>query len=244
MGGSRGFWSPPQGPSEIRVLPEIGDMEWFFQEVGRHYLPDKKTVYCPSFTSDGELDCPVCDFVQDLYALNDNASKEMASKIRVRKQYWMNIVVRENGKTSGPYIYTPGMTVFQALAGFINDPDYGDIFDLQEGTDVTVTRDGQGLETTYQVIPKRKTSPFASSQSEIDAIVGKARDLSWVEVGDDPEEDKDIAKGHAVYIMPYDRIVEEFELGEDVNEMLEELDEEEDAHPVKEDVRRRRRSRS
>ena len=242
MGGNRGFWNPPQGTSEIRVLPESGDMDYFFQEVGRHYLPEKKTVYCPSFTTEGELDCPICDFVQDLYALNDPASKELAGKIRVRKQYWMNICTRENGNTAGPFIYTPGITVFQALAGFVNDPDYGDIFDLDEGTDVSIERTGTGLETKYQVIPRRKMSTLAASSKEADEIMKKAQDLSWVEVSEDPEEDKELADGHAVYLLPYERIVLENELGDDVEDLLEELEDEED-HPVKQDVRRRRRSR-
>jgi len=242
MGGNRGFWTPPQGTTEIRILPEVGDMDYFFQEVGRHYLPEKKTVYCPSFTSEGDLDCPICDFVQDLYSLNDAASKDMASKIRVRKQYWMNICVRENGNTSGPFIYTPGITVFQSLAGFINDPDYGDIFDLEDGTDVSIERSGTGLETTYQVIPRRKTSPLAASAAQANEILKQARDLSWVEVDEDPELDKELADGHAVYLLPYDRIVLENELGGDVEDLLEEMEDEED-HPVKKDVRRRRRSR-
>ena len=45
LGGSRGFWAPQQGMNVIRILPEVGDMEYFFQEVGRHYLPGKKMVY-------------------------------------------------------------------------------------------------------------------------------------------------------------------------------------------------------
>lgn len=241
MGGNRGFWNPPQGTSEIRILPEVGDMDYFFQEVGRHYLPDKKTVYCPHFTTEGELDCPVCDFVQDLYGLNDPASKEMAGRIRVRKQYWMNICTRENGVTSGPFIYTPGIMVFQALAGFVNDPDYGDIFDLKDGTDVSIERTGTGLETKYQVIPRRKVSALAPA-SEADAIMSKAQDLSWVEVDDDPERDKELADGHAVYLLPYDRIVLDNELDSDVEDLLEDAEDVED-HPVKQDVRRRRRSR-
>jgi hypothetical protein len=72
--------------------------------------------------------------------------------------------------------------------------------------------------------------------------MAKAQDLSWVEVDDDPEQDKDLAEGHAVYLLPYDRIVDENELGGEVEDLLEDMEDEED-HPVKQDVRRRRRSR-
>lgn len=246
MGGSQGFFSPQQGVNEIRILPEVGEMDWFFQTVGRHYLPDKKQVYCPNFTSEGEKDCPVCDFVSELYSMNDEASKDLAGQIRVRKMYWMNVVVREeNGTTTGPYIYTPGITVFTAIAGLINDPDYGDIYDVEHGTDVAIHRSGTGLNTEYQVIARRATSPLHESEAKAKEILSKARDLSWVEVSENPEEDKELSKGHAVYILPYDRIVDEMGLDLDTDELLEGLlDEGEEDHPVQQDVKRRRRRRS
>lgn len=245
MGGSRGFWSPQQGVNEVRILPEVGDMGFFFQEVGRHYLPGEQRVYCPSFTTDGEHECPICDLVSDLYSMGDTASKKLASEIRVRKMYWMNVVVRDGQKTDGPFIYTPGVTVFSSVASLVNDPDYGEIFDVEDGTDVSIERNGTGLSTEYQVIPRRKASPLADSDQRVEEILGKAKDLSWVMVSDDPEEDKELSADHAVYVLPYDRIVEENELDMDTNELMDEMTkEDEDEHPVKTDVKRRRRRRS
>jgi len=245
MGGSRGFWSPQQGGNDIRILPETGDMPFFFQEVGRHYLPGEKMVYCPSFTSEGDLDCPVCDLVSELYSLGDPTSKKLAGDIRVRKMYWMNVMVREGKNSNGPFIYTPGVTVFSSIVSLVNDPDYGDIFDLEEGTDITVERSGTGLNTEYQVVPRRKTSPLAATEAEIKQIVDKAKDLSWVEVSEDPEEDSELSEGHAVYILPFDRIVSEYDLDMDADELLDEMaGDDEDDHPVKQDVKKRRRRRS
>lgn len=245
IGGSRGFWSPQQGMNTVRILPEAGEMEYFFQEVGRHYLPDKKMVYCPDFTTAGELDCPVCELVSDLYGVGDASSRELASKIRVRKMYWMNIVARDGDKTEGPFIYTPGVTVFSTVAALINDPDYGEIYDAYEGIDIMVERSGTGLETSYQVVPKRKSTPLVEDEDEIQKILDKVRDLSWVEVGDDPEEDQELSAGHAVYLLPYERIVKDFDLDMDPDELLDDVeDDEEDEHPAKKDVARRRQRRS
>jgi len=41
MGGTRGFWRPKSGRNVIRILPETGDMEVFWQEVGKHFIPNK-----------------------------------------------------------------------------------------------------------------------------------------------------------------------------------------------------------
>ena len=244
MGGSKGFWSPQTGMNTVRILPETGDMGFFFQEVGRHYLPGKKMSYCPDFTSDGELDCPVCELVSDLYGIGDTASRKLAGEIRVRKMYWMNIVVREGDKTMGPFIYTPGVTVFSTVASLINDPDYGDITDPYEGTDLTIERSGTGLNTEYQVVPKRKVTPVAEGDEEIEKILEKCKDLSWVEVGDDPEEDQELSAGHAVYLLPYDRIVNDFDLDLDPEDLADEDEDEEEEHPAKQDVTRRRRRRA
>jgi len=246
MGGSRGFWAPKEGQNVIRILPEVGEMDYFFQEVGRHYLPDKKSVYCPDFVSGGDLDCPVCDLVKELYDAGDSASREVAGRIRVRKMYWMNVMVLDDDIPSGPFIYTPGITVFSSIASLINDPDYGDITDLYEGTNITVERSGTGLSTEYQVVPKRKVTPVLEDESKIDDLMGKVKDLSWVEVSDDPEEDQDLSAGHAVYVLPYERIVMDFNLDMDADELVEmaEEDEEEDEHPVKKDAAKRRQRRA
>lgn len=220
-GGGAGFLSMAQGVNTIRILPEVGDMEFFFQPVGRHYFPGserKKYVYCPRFTSEGKLPCPVCELVDDLYKQGD---KEMGKELRLSRQWWMNVINRKDQK-AGPLIFTPGETIYQAITGYVSDSDYGDIFDPEEGCDIKVERDGVGIDTEYQVRTGKPGPLAVTEDGEIDeALINqwleKAKDLSYVEVSDDPEEDKDLSAGHAVYLLPYDRIVKEFHLEGDLN---------------------------
>lgn len=233
-GGSAGFWSPKEGRSVIRILPETGEMEFFFQEVGRHNFPpdNKKNCYCPKFTSHNELPCPVCEIVDDLYK-GDKASQAMAGNLRVRKSYWMNVIVRgtkEGEADSGPYIYTPGQTVFSAIAALISDPDYGDIMSTEDGLDIIIERTGSGLNTEYQVKPRRNSSPLSDNKEEIEEWLSKARDLTWVQVSENPDEDKELSKGHSLYLLPYERIVKEFDLDEGLSV---EYEEEEDERPAR-----------
>ena len=210
-GGGAGYFSPKVGRNVIRILPEVGEMEFFFQPVGRHYFPDGQNVYCPNFTTERERDCPVCEIVKELHAAGDKASKKLASSLGVRRSWWMNVIDRSN-PSAGPLIFTPGVTVFNSIISLINDPDYGDITDLEEGTDITIEREGQGLDTQYEVTPRRKESPLSTDEAEMEDWLERARDLSWVEVSEDPEEDRDMAGNHFVWVYPYNRIVEEFEL--------------------------------
>ena len=210
-GGGAGFYTPKVGKNVIRILPETGDMEYFFQPVGRHYFPGNKSVYCPAFTTEKERECPVCEIVKQLHTAGDKASKKLAESLGVRRSWWMNVIDRSNEK-AGPLVFTPGVMVFNSIITYINDPDYGDVTDIEDGVDIVIERTGTGKETSYEIIARRKSTPLASDDDTIDEWVEKCRDLSWVELTDDPEEDKDVSEGHAVWVLPYDRIVENFGL--------------------------------
>lgn len=226
-GGGGGFWSPPVGKSVIRIMPEVGNMSFFFQPVGKHNLtPDgKKSVYCPDFTSEGELPCPVCEFVDDLKSSGDSASKKLAGQLARRRSFWMNVIVR-GAEEKGPQIFTPGVTVMGFISAIIADPDYGLITDVNEGFDITIEREGKGLDTEYQVRARRNPSPLSDDPDEVEKWLSKARDLSFAELSEDPEEDKELSSGHAVYVLPYERIKREYDL-----ENLEDEEEDEDEEP-------------
>lgn len=253
LGGGGAYWKPKQGRNVIRILPGVGDMDDFFwQTVGRHYIPDTQRNYvCPVFTigdEDEDVHCPICEFVNALYNAGDKDSKELAGKLRFRKQFWMNVIDREN-EDKGPQIYTPGVTIFKMLAGLVTDPDYGEIYDQDDGLDITITRTGTGLETEYELRAKRKDSPLGTSD-QIDEWLEKAIDLSVVELTDDPTEDKEIMGDDAVVaIMPYGRIKKEFDQldvapeEEATDPFPDDDDDEEDVRAVISKRRKRRKRR-
>ena len=228
-GRGKGFWSPKVGRNVIRILPEVGEMEFFFQEVGKHRFPgtDAKELYCPKFTSTGELECPVCELLSDLWA-GDSSSKRLAKQLKLKRSYWMNVINRD-GEDAGPVIFTPGVKILDAIASMVGDPDYGDITDVDEGLDIIIDRKGTGLATEYQVKAKRASSPLSEDQDLAEKWLAAVNDLSWIEVSEDPEEDQELSKGHAVYLIPYDRIVREYSLEDlDVESMLESIENPED----------------
>ena len=68
-----------------------------------------------------------------------------------------------------------------ALRELINDPDWGDL----KGYDVTIQRDGDGLDTSYTVIPKPKSALSGTSVEVIKESIPKIN-LSALYTGDDP----------------------------------------------------------
>lgn len=220
-GGREGFWTTPLGVSTIRIMPEVGGMQFFYQEAGQHFLPgegDKvMPVYCPSFTTGGALPCPICEVVNLLYK-GTAGDREMAEKLLRSKAYWMNIVVRDPaedvaGNTAkGPYIWTPGVTIFRAIQSLVGSPSYGDIADFEKGCDLEVEKTGKGKDTKYQVFPRRSRDdiPLHSDPEVMLKLIESAQDLSYAVLSENPEEDKDLSQGLIVKLLPYDRMVSEF----------------------------------
>lgn len=242
--GNSSFLDLKDGRNIVRILPEVGEMEFFYQPVGVHYM-GKNRVYCPAFTTEGQRDCPICELVSNLYRAGDPASKKIASKIRVTKRFWMNAIDRSNEK-AGALILTIGPMVFGAVANLINDPEYGSVYDIENGTDIIIEKSGSGIDTEYQTTPRRNasymlvynkdTAPDDDSVGQPDydraqEILDSAKDLTPIEVTADPEEDRELTEGHVLWILPYDRIVEENHL-DDLDEMVEAMEgEDEDEAP-------------
>jgi hypothetical protein len=161
--GGGNFWKVPQGKTTIRILPPVGAMDdAFFVESGQHYLGSKIYV-CPKLSSGGKLPCPICDTNEGLY---QSGKKKAASKFRASKSFLVNIVVRSGlkGGEDQQTVWQFGVTVMGLIISIIADPDYGDISDPEVGSDVVVTRAGEGTNTKYQVNAKRNPSPLVGAE--------------------------------------------------------------------------------
>jgi len=169
--GQGGYWKPKQGLTKIRIMPAVGNMDFFFVEMGRHY---EQNVNCPAIISGGKEACPVCELNEHLYQAGE---AKAAAQYRVGRSFHMNIIERAN-EGAGPKIYTPGITVFRMLEALIGDPDYGDISAIDTGTDLKLTREGEGRDTEYQIVPVRESSPLSEDPDLIDEWLDDAEDLS------------------------------------------------------------------
>lgn len=226
-GGSRSAWfNTEEGDNVIRIMPPVGNMEVFYTAVGIHYMPDNSRIYCPFIISDGEEKCPVCELQDQLWR---SGNKELASKIKVSKTWWMNVIDRKNEK-DGPKIYSAPATVFAAIRAAIFDPDYGDITDEYDGVDFVInkTKTGpQNRDVEYQGLPRRISTPLAGTkdkpdEEQMDEWFDAATDLSVGKLTMNPEEDGAILSEFGVCYAPYERIAAELVegLGDDAGEAV------------------------
>jgi hypothetical protein len=165
-GGSKtAFWSPKEGNSySVRVVPTPdGDP---FKEYWFHYeLGTQGGFLCPK--KNFADTCPACDFASKLYKEKTEESSKMAKKFLPRQRFFSPVVVRGEEK-EGVKVWGYGKNAYQDLINLVLNPDYGDITDPENGTDLglsTSKAPGQSFPTT-KIVPARKTSKLCQGSSQ------------------------------------------------------------------------------
>ena len=169
------WFKPDEGDTDIRIIPtNDGDplKEMFFHyNVGEH----KGGILCPK-RNFGEH-CPICEFASSLWREgsenNDEESKKLAKSLFVRTRYFSPVVVRGR-EDEGIKVYGYGKTAYELLLGYILDPEYGDITDVKEGTDITLTytkptKPGAYPQTSLKM--RRNTSSLLEDSEAIPALL-------------------------------------------------------------------------
>lgn len=162
------FWKPSEGEQEIRIVPTAdGDP---FKVFHFHYNLGEAArggIICPK-RQFGE-ECPVCEFASSLWQEDSSESKKMAKSLFVRQRFFSPVVVRGE-EEQGVRIWGYGKTIYEQLLGLVLNPDYGDITDVDNGVDLTLTYTlpkTKGAYPTTNLVPKRKSSKLASSDEAI-----------------------------------------------------------------------------
>ena len=171
------FFKPPDGESQIRIVPAAdGDP---LKEMHFHYnIPDRKGgVLCPK-RNFGER-CSICDFASSLWkdgvANNDEESKKLAKSLFVRQRYFSPVIVRGQ-EEEGIKIYGYGKRAYELLLGYILDPEYGDITDPMEGTDISLVytpRTSPGTFPQTSLKMRRNTSTLLEDTEAIPALLDR-----------------------------------------------------------------------
>ena len=157
-GTSNKFWRPQDGEQTLRIVaPSNGDPfrdYWFHYNVGDApgFLSPKKNF--------GE-DCPLDNFVRQLWKEGTEESKRMAKKLSARQRFFAPVLVRGE-EEEGVKVWGFGKRAYETLLGLVLNPEYGDITDPEDGTDLVIHY-GKPAGATFpetKITPRRKNSPL------------------------------------------------------------------------------------
>jgi hypothetical protein len=175
------WFKPDEGDQDIRIVPTSdGDP---LKEVHFHYnVGDHRGgIVCPK-RNFGE-NCPICEFASSLWRegvdKNDEETKKLAKSLFVRARYFSPVILRGR-EDEGVKVYGYGKRAYENLLGYILDPDYGDITDPLEGTDISLTytkptQPGAYPQTNLKM--RRNTSSLLESTEAIPALLDSLPDI-------------------------------------------------------------------
>ena len=171
------FWRPSDGEQTVRIVPTAdGDP---FKEYWFHYNLGNNAGFLSPKKNYGESD-PLNDFVQSLYSENTEESIKMAKSLSARQRFFAPVIVRGE-EEKGVRVWGFGKQVYEQLLNLVLNPEYGDITDIKEGTDLNL-KYGKPTGASYPVTtltPSRKTSTICPdlSDEECAALLEKIPDL-------------------------------------------------------------------
>ena len=163
-GGNSQFWRPQDGEQTIRIVPTSdGDP---FKDYYFHYNVGKNSGFlCPK-RNYGD-DCPVCSFATKLYNEGTDDSIKMAKSLFARQRFFSPVLVRGE-EAAGVRVWGYGKMAYESLINLVLNPDYGDVTDPDEGTDLTLTY-GKPAGASFpqtKLQPRRRTSALCTDSPE------------------------------------------------------------------------------
>ncbi len=154
------FFKAKEGDTVIRMLPPWdNEGTWPFLEVETHSVPGALPVeICGKskpFLKKTDGYCYICDVVIPQFREGDSADLEAAEKMESKSRIYTNIIDRDNIDV-GVQVWNFSYTMFRGLLTYVMDPEYGDITDPNNGTDMVLHRKGlKFVDTEYTIRPKR-----------------------------------------------------------------------------------------
>ena len=167
--GKSAFWRPEDGETVIRILPPSdGDP---FKEFWFHYNLGKNPGFLSPKKNFGETD-PLDDFIRNLYKDGSDESVKMAKSLSARQRFFSPVLVRgEEGEGVGLWGF--GKMAYKELLNLVLNPEYGDITDVTEGTDLVINygkpAGAQFPQTT--ITPRRRPSRLAETDENINQLL-------------------------------------------------------------------------
>ena len=162
-GRSSAFWRPQEGEQTIRVIPTSdGDP---FKDFWFHYNVGKNSGFlCPK-KNYGE-ECSVCEFASKLWREGDDDSKKMAKSLFSRQRFFSPVFVRGE-EQNGVRVWGYGKMAYETLLNLVLNPEYGDITDVDAGTDLVMKygKPPGGQFPLTKLTPKRSTSPVCADKT-------------------------------------------------------------------------------
>lgn len=207
--GGGGILFPKEGTMRVRLMNQGPDKELGL-EIIQFYLGSKLGGVISPATFDEP--CPIMERYKELKNSKDEIDQELAGRLAPRRRYIIagTVYVDEKGKeVDTNNICTPILvprSVYQDIIDlYLDEDDWGDMTDEEEGYDIKITRSGSGkLDTTYSVTAcpgKKPLNPKYRGEVNLEEVIrNKMKSYDEIEeilnefLNESPDEEEDTPK--------------------------------------------------
>lgn len=158
------FWKPPQGKSQVRIVPSFYNPDFPFRELYFHYGVGKYPMIA---LSNFGMQDPVVDFVNELKKTDDRDNWSLAGKLNPKMRIFAPVIVRGE-EDKGVRLWGFGKNVYKTLMSYAADEEIGDFTDVMAGRDLTVevVQGNPYPETTIR--PRMQASVLSDDSVKVD----------------------------------------------------------------------------
>ena len=255
-GSGVAYFKVQSGQNRIRLLPPHEDAAGRIIIKGGVHWINNRSLSCPiAFKASDE--CFFCDLADELFGSDDERDKKQASKLSARIRFYANVINASN-PDAGIRVWEFGRTVYDQILRYLEDEDYGDVSDVEDGYDLKVLREGSGLKTKYDVRAVKHSSALDADVlkliedgeedglfdlHELRPFLDPSQMKALFEGDDDDDDDEDEDEDEKPRRRARDDDDDEDE-DEDEEDEKEEDEEEEEEEEEEEDEPPRKKSRS
>jgi hypothetical protein len=179
------YWKPRLGEQTVRLVPFKDNPNYPLQQVKFHKDIVVMSMY--SLSNWGEKD-PIEEFIEAIKlearakkAAGENSDEEwsLAKKLRPKTRTYAQVIVRGE-EHLGTRLWEFGNKVEEQILKIVNNPEYGDIADPNEGTDLLVTGINAEFNGNKYIEPsvtaKRNSSPLTTDAALLQKLLTEQYD--------------------------------------------------------------------
>lgn len=164
---------PFAGKHRYRILPgwDTDNRAQFWQYFGQHWVKVDGKVHSIGVCQDKTFHepCPVCDAITEgIRSTNDDLVRDALKEARAQQLHLMNVLHIDGETPDEPFVMSVGASVFDQIAAIIMD--YDDITDPESGHDISIVKEGKGLDTSYTVVPLKSTPLSEKAVAKLDNL--------------------------------------------------------------------------
>jgi hypothetical protein len=167
------------GPNVIRILPPKSSKVFYVETAYHQNIPDAQTGEAgnePCRKVIGES-CPLCDLGKELRKSKNQAEVDFADYFYPpRKAFYFNVLDKSDSKVK---VLRAGVMIMKDIFKYFSSDEWGNLDHPIKGVDINIERVGTTRDDTeYAVVPKRESTPLASTEEEIQRIIDSQFDIS------------------------------------------------------------------